>query len=215
MNVSVSAPVKIFALVGLLAGLVLMGGMVVLGRGADDAVPTSAPLVEQQRGGVLDAPAAAKKVAATADAAAKAKAAGQAPARKPKARATAAAVPKAAAEAPAEAPRGIAKNGLPMGLVAALRSHDVVVVSLWGSGGKIDALARDEAAAGAKAAGVGFVAINVLERPREAEALTLKVGTVLRAPGILLYTRPDALTNQLDGFRDRDTVAQAALDALR
>ena len=50
---------------------------------------------------------------------------------------------------------------------------------------------------------------------RAAEALTLEVGSVLRAPAVLLFTRPDTLAYKLDGFRDRDAVAQAVFNALR
>ena len=99
--------------------------------------------------------------------------------------------------------------------MVALRSHNVVVVSLWGSGGTIDAMSRDEAAAGAASVGAGFVSLNVLERGREAEALTLKLGTMLRAPTVLLFTSGGKLANTLEGFRDRETVAQSALNALR
>jgi hypothetical protein len=102
-----------------------------------------------------------------------------------------------------------------MQIMVALRSHNVVVVSLWGTDGKIDKLSRDEAAAGAAAAGAGFVSLNVIERGREAEALTIKLGVLLRAPTVLLFTSGGALANTLAGFRDGETVAQAALDALR
>ena len=109
----------------------------------------------------------------------------------------------------------IAANGLPYRVVSTLRRENVVVLALWGSGGKIDRLALDEAAAGAAAAGVGFVPLNVLQSNREAEALTLKLGVVLRAPTVLFFTGSGDLALRLDGFRDRETVAQAALDALR
>lgn len=212
MGAQVSAPIKVFALVGVLAALVLGGGMMLMGRGQAD-VDTSPIVVPSKKAGLLDAPAAAKKVAAKASAAAK-NAAKPAPAAKPAATAKPAPVvaPKPAAKAPA---RLIATNGLPSRIVVQLQSHDVVIVALWGSGGKIDAMARDEAAAGATAARAGFVSIDVIKNSREAEALTLKLGFVLRAPGVLVFKRPDALANTLDGFRDRETVAQAALDALR
>lgn len=201
MTLAVSPAVKVFALLGILGALVLGLGMMLMG-GEAEAEPTAAVAPKKQ--GLLDAPARAKKVAAKANAATAKKPA----AAKPKA------APKAKA-APKPAARGIATNGLPMQLMVALRSNDVVVVSLWGTGGKIDAMARDEAAAGASAVGAGFVSLNVLERSREAEALTLKLGVVLRAPSVLLFTRGGKLANTLDGFRDRETVGQAALNALR
>jgi hypothetical protein len=209
VGAQVSAPIKVFALVGVLAALVLGGGMMLMGRGTSDEA--AAPVViPSKKAGLVEAPAAAKKVAAKASAAAK-NAGKVTPAAKGKPAALAA-KPKPAAKAPV---RLIAANGLPSRLVAQLRSHDVVIVALWGSGGKIDAMSRDEAAAGASAARAGFVSIDVIKNSREAEALTLKLGFVLRAPGVLVFKNPDTLANTLDGFRDRETVAQAALDALR
>jgi hypothetical protein len=217
-----------FALVGLLAALVLGGGMMFLGRGTAD-VDAAPAVIPTKKVGLADAPAAAKKVADKANAAAtkplektspastsaKPKAAAKAkPAAKPAANVKPAPKPVAKKPAPAQY-HGIATNGLPMQIALALRSDDVVVVALWGSGGKIDALSRDEARAGAKAAGAGFVALNVIEHAREAEALTLQVGSLLRAPAVLVFTRPKTVANRLDGFRDRESVAQAALDALR
>ena len=55
----------------------------------------------------------------------------------------------------------------------------------------------------------------MIERGREAEALTLKLGIMLRAPTVLLFTSGGKLANTLEGFRDRETVGQAALNALR
>jgi hypothetical protein len=116
---------------------------------------------------------------------------------------------------PAAKPKLIAANGLPTRIVSALRTRPVVVVALWSKGGKIDEMARDEAAKGASSAGAGFVALNVVGDAREAEALTLKLGVVMRAPGILIFTRPDVVSLTLGGFQDHETVAQAAANALR
>ena len=198
VGVTVSAPVKIFALVGVLATVVLGGGMMFLGGGVE-AEP--AALVLPKKAGVVPAAPAKPAVEPVAKPAAK-------PVAKP-----APAKPVKPAK-PARAPL-IAANGLPNRLVSALRRENVVVLALWGSGGKIDRLALDEAAAGAAAVGAGFVALNVIESNREAEALTLKLGVVLRTPTVLFFTGSDTLAVRLDGFRDRETVAQAALDALR
>jgi hypothetical protein len=206
VGAQVSAPTKVFALVGILAALVIGGGMMFMGRGtSDEAAPPI--VIPSKKAGLLDAPAAAKRVAAKASEAAK-----NAGKVTPAVKAKPAAKPKPAVKAPV---RLIAANGLPSRLVAQLESHDVVIVALWGSGGKIDAMSRDEAAAGASAARAGFVPIDVIKNSREAEALTLKLGFVLRAPAVLVFKNPDTLANTLDGFRDRETVAQAALDALR
>jgi hypothetical protein len=198
VGVTVSAPVKIFALVGVLAAVVLGGGMMFLGGGVE-AEP--AAIVLPKQAAALPA-TPAKPVAKPKPAAAKPKPA----AAKPK--------PVQKPAKPKRAPL-IAANGLPYRVVSTLRRENVVVLALWGSGGKIDRLALDEAAAGAAAAGVGFVPLNVLQSNREAEALTLKLGVVLRAPTVLFFTGSGDLALRLDGFRDRETVAQAALDALR
>jgi hypothetical protein len=212
VSLAVSPAVKIVALVGVLGALVLGLGMMLMG-GETEAEPAAIALPTKKQG-VLDAPARAKKVAAQAKAAAAKKAAVTPAKAKPAAKPAAPA--KAAKPAVAKpAVRLIATNGLPNSIMVSLRSHNVVVVSLWGTGGKIDAMSRDEAAAGAAAVGAGFVSLNVLASGREAEALTLKLGTMLRAPTVLLFTSGGKLANTLEGFRDRETVAQSALNALR
>ena len=214
MSLAVSPAVKIFALVGVLGALVLGLGMMLMG-GETEAEPTAIALPTKKQG-VLDAPARAKKVAAQAKAAQAAKKAVATPAvAKPTAKVVKPAAKPAKPAAPKPAVRVVATNGLPNSIMVSLRSHNVVVVSLWGTGGKIDAMSRDEAAAGAAAVGAGFVSLNVLESSREAEALTLKLGTMLRAPTVLLFTSGGKLANTLEGFRDRETVAQSALNALR
>jgi hypothetical protein len=215
VSLAVSPAIKVFALIGVLGALVLGLGMMLMG-GQTEAEPTAAELSAQTQG-LLAAPARAKQVAAKAKADAAAKKAVATPAvAKPAAPKAAKAKAKAKAK-PAQAPvfRGVATNGLPMQIMVALRSHNVVVVSLWGTDGKIDEMSRDEAAAGASAVGAGFVSLNVIERGREAEALTLKLGVMLRAPTVLLFTSGGKLANTLEGFRDRETVGQAALNALR
>ncbi len=197
---TVSAPVKIFALAGVLAAVVLGGGMMFLGGGVE-AEPAAIVLPKK----ATAVPALPTKPAATPKPAA-AKPKPKPVAAKPK--------PVQKPAKPVRAPL-IAANGLPYRVVSTLRRENVVVLALWGSGGKIDRLALDEAAAGAAAAGVGFVPLNVLQSNREAEALTLKLGVVLRAPTVLFFTGSGDLALRLDGFRDRETVAQAALDALR
>lgn len=236
---NVSGPIKVFALLGVVAAVAIGGWMMLLAPGGAEA--EAAPeAISSQVNGLLKATAAARKVAAKANADAKknsadpeaaatpatpaAKAtskpavkAAAKPAVKAAAKPTAKAAAKPAAKPKAVKKRAriIAANGLPMRLVAALRSHDVVVVALWGTGGEIDGMARDEAAVGAASVRAGFLALNVIGSPREAEALTLKLGVVLRAPTVLFFTRGGVLANTLDGFRDSETVAQAALDALR
>lgn len=202
---NVSAPVKVFALLGIVAVVLIGGYTMVLGGGSMEASSAELPL----KNGVIETQALAREVASQASADAKAKAAGKAPAAKTKSTPPAAkAKPRTRRPAPV-----IAANGLPSRIVTALRRSEVVVVALWGSGGKIDELARDEAAAGAAAARATFIPLNVIRSGKEAEALTLKLG-VLRTPTVLLFRGDSELAIRLDGFRDRETVAQAALSAL-
>lgn len=218
---NVSPAVKVFALVGALAALALGGGMMFLGRPPAEA--DASPIVlPKKKSGPLAAIGSAENVAAKANAAAAKPGvvAGTSEAPAPTAKPKAVTKPKVVAKpkpkpAPAKKASVIAANGLPTRITSALQRNSVVVVALWSTGGKIDAMARDEAAAGAAAASVGFVPIDLVANSREAQALTLKFGIVLRSPGILVFTRPDVVSLSLDGFRDRETVAQAAVNALR
>lgn len=223
MSLTVSPAVKVFALVGVIAALALAGGMFVLGGRQEDAYADDVPLVlPKKKGGLLNVPATAKDVAAKADKAAPrpatvgpAKPAAKASKPEPSAKAKPAAKPRPAKPKPAKPKPAVAKNGLPWSIASALGKHQVVVVALFGDGARVDPLARAEAEAGAQSAHAGFVVLDVTKSQKEAEALTFKLGSVLRSPAVLVFTRPDVLKIQLDGFRDRDTVAQAALDALR
>ena len=213
MALTVSPAIKVFALLGMLVALLMGGAFFVMG-GSQETVNASAPLptlAPKKKVKVVDAPAAAKKTAAAPNA--RVKKAAAAPSAgsvaKPKPKTAAAPKPKA----PRKAQPLLAKNGLPVAIMGALASYDVVVVSLYGGGWKIDPMARDEAAAGARAAGAGFVALDVTTAGRAAEALMLKYETVFHAPAVLVFRRGGELALQLDGFRDRDTVAQAATNA--
>jgi hypothetical protein len=227
VSLTLSPAVKVFALVGVLAALALVGGMTFLGRPPADA--DAAPVVlprKKTSSGPLAAIGQAKQVAAKANtAAAKPAKLAATPTPKPakpvakpkvvvKLKPKAAVKPKPKPKA-AVKPKLVAANGLPMRIMTALRDRPVVVVALWSKGGKIDEMARDEAGRGAASARAGFVGLNVLGDAREAEALTLKLGVVLRAPTILIFTRPGVVSLTLGGFQDHETVAQAAANAVR
>jgi hypothetical protein len=206
---TVSPAIKVFALLGVVVALVMGGAFFVMG-GSQETVASSAPLPAlptKKKVGVVDAPAVAKKTAASANARVKTVAATEA---KPAPKAKPSVKPKAASKPLAHL---VATNGLPISIMRALASHDVVVVSLFGGGWKIDPMARDEAAAGARSADAGFVALDVTTAARAAEALMLKYDTIFRAPAVLVFRGDGELAIQLDGFRDRDTVAQAATNA--
>ena len=205
---TVSPAVKVFALVGLLATVVLAGGFMFLGQ-PSDATAESTLLVA--------APAKANDVAAKASASVRKPASVAKPEAKAMAEPAAKPTPK---PKPAAKPKSVrvppvAANGMPFALMSALARDETVIVALYSSSSKIDGIALDEARAGAAAAGAGFVLLDVNRDQRAAEALTLKLGTVLRTPTVLVFSRPDVLQVQLDGYRDRETVAQAAQNVSR
>lgn len=186
MEVQLSTPVKLVAILGLALAVVGGGGLTLLGRSEADA-GVVLPIVTPKR---TSAPAKPKAAAAAA-AAAK-------PAAKPK--------PPVKSK-----PKAVAANGLPLPVATALESNRVVVVALFTPGSAIDELALAEAQAGAKAAKAGFVAVNVL-REGQGRAMARLLG-VTDSPTLLVYRAPDTLAFRLDGFADLDTVAQAAVDA--
>jgi hypothetical protein len=131
------------------------------------------------------------------------------PAARPKAKAPVAvpvAKPKPAAEP-------VDDNGLPRVLATALAENKVVVVGLYDPASAVDQMTLEEARAGAKSAGAGFVAINVFAEAQSRPLVEL-LGA-LENPGVLVYRKPDALFARISGFADSETVAQAAANALR
>jgi len=186
---------------GGLAVVALLAGMFFMSRQSSAAAESS--LAPRPLNRINPAPAP-KAPAAPA----KAKAAPAAKAKAPAAKANAkpaAAKPKPVAKpkpAPVENP-----NGLPLDIARALMRNPVVVVSLYTPDGTVDDVAAGEAQAGAKEARAAFVALDVHD-DRQVSALTKQMG-VLEAPAVLIYTRPGTLAAHLEGFYDRDTVAQA------
>jgi hypothetical protein len=101
-------------------------------------------------------------------------------------------------------------NQLPAPIRRALAAHHVVVVALYDPNATIDGAALAEARAGAKLGGVSFVPIDV--RSRAVDSLNARYG-VVHDPSVLVLRPPDSVVVRIDGFADRDTVAQAALNA--
>jgi hypothetical protein len=140
-----------------------------------------------------------------------------------------AAKPKAKAPAKKLAPRPAKKvakpkapsviNGMPAALARALASHAVVVVSLYAPRSSVDAMATDEARHGAALAGAGFVAFSVADEKVVSPLTSLLTGAqtaadrVLDGPAVLVFQRPRTLFVRFNGFADRDTVAQAVVNA--
>jgi hypothetical protein len=103
--------------------------------------------------------------------------------------------------------------GLPSTISSAFWGRKVVVVALHAPDVPLDQMAVAEARAGASAAGVGFVALNVLHES-QARPLTKLLG-VLEDPAVLVFRRPGDLFLRLSGYADQQTVAQAARNAAR
>jgi hypothetical protein len=100
---------------------------------------------------------------------------------------------------------------LPSAIRRALAADNVVVVSLYDPRAKIDGTAMREARAGAEKAGSSFVRVDVRNN-RDVDSLNAKYG-VLQDPAVLVLRPPGSLVVRIDGFADRETVAQAALNA--
>jgi hypothetical protein len=182
---TLSPPVRIAALLGVLATILIGGGMTMLGRGeAAEAVPHA---INPHPFGTKKKPAAA------------------APAKTP-------AVPpvRKAPERPSAVVVAL-KAGLPLPIAKALGQHPVVVVSLYNPYSQVDGISFAEARAGAQLADVGFVPLNVLSQAQIGK-LTEQLG-LLPNPGLLIYVRPSTLAAKLSGFADKETVAQAAHNA--
>ena len=103
------------------------------------------------------------------------------------------------------------KDGVPTVIVDALRRSPAAVVALTARGSQIDRMTLAEAKAGARAAGVPYVQIDVLNA-QLGRAIARTFG-VVEAPATLIYQRPTALFLKLDGYADSATTAQAAENA--
>ena len=215
MELKVSTPVKIFALVAILAGLAGFGAMTFLGGSGSESAAGEVDGVQlDAQGRVIAAPKAAKAVAAKANART---AAPKVALKPPSVAAKAAPSAQKNASAPAAKPkpkprRAVAPNGLPTPIADALLRNSSVVVALYTPDGKVDPIGFAEARQGAALARAGFVAVNVFDT-RVAAPLMTKLGVVLRAPTVLVFKRSGDLATRIDGFADREMVAQAAHNA--
>ena len=197
MELKVSRPIKILALILVIAGVGGVASLQMLGKSSGaDTSGTAALSVAQIRarahGGHTPAKAAPVKTTVH-------KVAPPKPfVVKPKAR--------PAVRKPAQI---VAKNGLPVILADALRAHRFVVVSIFDPQSQTDAVSYAEARAGAADAGAGFLGVSVLD-DTVAGPLTsaLPGGGLLPDPGVLVYRSPGTLVERIDGFLDRDGVAQ-------
>jgi len=184
---------RIYAAVGLAGVLVLVGGYLVLGRGASSS---AAPAVHTIKPLHPHAKAKAKVALAPPNVASKATTKAKAPRRHP-----------------------AVVGGVPTPLAEALKHHSVVVVALVSPGSAVDRLTMAEAKAGASYAHVGFVSISV-SRNAQVQALSTLAGAsadpqnrLLDAPAVLVFQKPRTLYVRLNGYVDADTIEQAAVNA--
>jgi len=179
------------ALLALAGGYLLLGGSTGSSTAAVKTIKPLHPVKKHAVAAKTQAAPAAKKVAAAVKA-------------KPKSKRKA-------------APAVI--DGMPASLALALRSHRVVVVSLYTPGASVDAMATEEAKHGAALAGAGFVSFNVADDKIVGPLSSLLTAAptpadrVLDGPAVLVFERPSSLFVRFNGFADRDTVAQAAENA--
>jgi hypothetical protein len=201
VTLSVSPPLRIAAICGLVFTVVVFGGLRMLGSHGGGSGSAAAPHVIRHHpfgAGVTKTPA---KTAVPA-----------------KTHATAKTKPKHAVAKPTPQPvvdltivKAARTAGLPEPLAQALGRSKTVVVSLYDPYSQVDGTSFAEARAGATLAGVAFVPLNVLSE-RDVGKLTQALG-LLPDPGVLVYVRPASLAAKIDGFADKETVAQAARNA--
>jgi hypothetical protein len=211
---TVSPAIRIVSVIGLLLALGAGGALRFMGGGSGSesaVVPSRNSAVAQANDVVARASEQTKKIAAAATPTPKTAA------TKPK---VTAAQPKAVAQPkPAPTPAPVSKHlsaalaaGLPLSVAQALAVSPTVVAAVYNPQAEVDGISFAEARAGAAMAGAGFVGLNVLSRS-DVGKLTAQLG-ILPDPSVLVFTRgPQPLAARIDGFADKETVAQAATDA--
>ncbi len=194
----IGAPIRIVAFVGVLMALAVGAWSFTAGRAGTDSSPSS----------VADPVAAAQSVADKLSAHNRATAAGKPDAVQPATRTAQARTPVRKTAKPAAT-----SSREPTTIASVLRHHRVAVVLLYDPESKVNAFSLGEAQRGASRAHAGFLLVNVTKE-RQAEPFAKTYG-VLPVPTVLFFARPGTLVQKLVGFADRDTVAQAALNAAR
>lgn len=209
-----SAPVRVFGLIAVLAAMAMGAYMMTAGRGG------GAESVDNSALTPLKAIKPAQQVASKLSAHNKATAAGRPaaaapahPAAKPKPAAAATAAPKASPAKPVVKPKPAVKlaKGTPTTIAGQLATHEVVIVLLYDPNARVDDYSLAETQLGAKDAGAGFLAVDVMNQ-RQASPFTTAYG-VLQDPTVLFFKRPGKLALKLVGYADHDTIAQAAKNA--
>ena len=188
MELSVSPQMRVVALVGLLAALALAGGMLFLTR--SQAAGPESELSASELSQALRPVTKARP--------------------RPRRRRRARRPPRSRHRSRRPRPL-VNKDGVPTAIVDALRRSPSAVVALTARGSQIDRMTLAEAKAGARAAGVPYVQIDVLNA-QLGRAIARTFG-VVEPPATLIYQRPTALFLKLDGYADSATIAQAAENA--
>jgi hypothetical protein len=201
VNLTVSPQIRIVAIVGLIAALGLGASMFMLGGHSSKTstqsatttavrrhAPPARPVTTPAKSHVTKPRTATKHVAKTAH---------------------------RHATKPAKFHGNPVYAQLPQALQWELAHHKVVVVSLYNPSSNTDAISVAEAHAGAVEAGAGFLLVNVLDNSVAGILTGLRPdGSLLPDPGVLVYRAPGDVAIELDGFNDRDSVAQAAKNAM-
>jgi hypothetical protein len=223
VNLTISPPIRIAAIAGLLLAVVFGGYTMTLGRShsssaAQTPARTQGKTVTTHRSvPPATAASATPKTAATRHKthAAAAKTATAAKTTTAKTAVKHRAAKHTAAKHTAARRGNLVDATLPQALQWQLSQHKVVVVSVYDPNASVDAISVAEAHAGAVEAGAGFLLVNVLDDSL-AGLLTgvLPGGGLLPDPGVLIYRTPGTLALRIDGFADRDAIAQAATNAL-
>jgi hypothetical protein len=209
VTLTLSPPVRIAAICGLLLTVVAFAGMKLMGGSGDSSVAAAPHIIKHHPFGsgvktTHKATPAAPASHKTSKTAAHAKTNAPAAAKKVAPVELKPVVDHAAITAALRA-------GLPAPVAEALGRHSTVVVSLYDPYSQVDGISFAEAKAGAGLASVGFVPLNVLSQAQVGK-LTAQLG-LLPDPGLLVYVRPGRLVVKISGFADKETVAQAAQDA--
>jgi hypothetical protein len=96
-------------------------------------------------------------------------------------------------------------------LERALAAHKIVVLAFYAPQGSVDDAVIREARAGALDAGAGFLAVNVTRNGDVSQPATQY--DVFEAPAVLVF-RSSKVVARFDSYADRETIAQAVVNAL-
>jgi len=203
VTLAINPRIRALLIVGVLAIAAFGAGLMVLNRsqGSASASPPPAPAPAP-----TPAPAPAPKASAPKTSVAPRRPARAVPPTAPRLKAKRRPLRQPVTPSAAASP-----DALPPAIAQPLAANRVVVVALYDPAAKIDSTAVNEASAGAELAGTVFVAIDVTTT--DVDALNAHYG-VIHDPAVLVLRPPGDLVVRIDGFADRDTVAQAAANAI-